>query len=290
MAGILLPQDAYNLVKAIKENVDLDLEIHSHYTSGVASMMYLKAIEAGADIIDTAISPFAMGTSQPATESMAATLINSGYDTNLDLKALTEISDYFKEIKEKYIKNGMLNYKVTSVDPNALIYQVPGGMLSNLLSQLKLQQMEDKYEEVLKEVPRVREDLGYPPLVTPMSQMVGTQAVMNVIMGERYKMVPKEIKDYVKGQYGKSPAQINPEVISKIIGNDKPITCRPADLIEPQFEKFKDEIKEFATSKEDILSYALFPEVAKKFLEDKWSKKYKIETTLYNSKDCTHPV
>ena len=184
----------------------------------------------------------------------------------------------------------MLNYKVTSVDPNALIYQVPGGMLSNLLSQLKLQQMEDKYEEVLKEVPRVREDLGYPPLVTPMSQMVGTQAVMNVIMGERYKMVPKEIKDYVKGQYGKSPAQINPEVISKIIGNDKPITCRPADLIEPQFEKFKDEIKEFATSTEDILSYALFPEVAKKFLEDKWSKKYKIETTLYNSKDCTHPV
>ena len=290
MAGILLPQDAYNLVKAIKENVDLDLEIHSHYTSGVASMMYLKAIEAGADIIDTAISPFAMGTSQPATESMAATLINSGYDTNLDLKALTEISDYFKEIKEKYIKNGMLNYKVTSVDPNALIYQVPGGMLSNLLSQLKLQQMEDKYEEVLKEVPRVREDLGYPPLVTPMSQMVGTQAVMNVIMGERYKMVPKEIKDYVKGQYGKSPAQINPEVISKIIGNDKSITCRPADLIEPQFEKFKDEIKEFATSTEDILSYALFPEVAKKFLEDKWSKKYKIETTLYNSKDCTHPV
>jgi len=290
MAGILLPQDAYNLVKAIKENVDLDLEIHSHYTSGVASMMYLKAIEAGADIIDTAISPFAMGTSQPATESMVATLINSEYDTNLNLKTLAEISDYFKNIKDKYIKNGMLNYKVTSVDPNALIYQVPGGMLSNLLSQLKLQQMEDKYEEVLKEVPKVREDLGYPPLVTPMSQMVGTQAVMNVIMGERYKMVPKEIKDYVKGQYGQSPAEIKPEVMRRIIGEEKPITCRPADLIQPQFEKFKDEIKEFASSTEDILSYAVFPEVAKKFLEDKWSKKYKIETSLYNSKDCTHPV
>ena len=290
MAGILLPQDAYDLVKAIKSNIDLDLEIHSHYTSGVASMMYLKAIEAGADIIDTAISPFAMGTSQPATESMVATLENCGYETGLELKKLAEISDYFKDIKEKYIKNGMLNYKVTSVDPNALIYQVPGGMLSNLLSQLKLQQMEDKYEEVLKEVPRVREDLGYPPLVTPMSQMIGTQAVMNVIMGERYKMIPKEIKEYVKGQYGRSPSKINEEIVKKIIGEEKPITCRPADLIEPQFNKFKDEIKEFATSTEDILSYALFPEVAKKFLEEKWSKKYKIETSLYNSKDCTHPV
>ncbi len=290
MAGILLPQDAYDLVKAIKSNIDLDLEIHSHYTSGVASMMYLKAIEAGADIIDTAISPFAMGTSQPATESMVATLENCGYETGLELKKLAEISDYFKDIKEKYIKNGMLNYKVTSVDPNALIYQVPGGMLSNLLSQLKLQQMEDKYEEVLKEVPRVREDLGYPPLVTPMSQMIGTQAVMNVIMGERYKMIPKEIKEYVKGQYGRSPSKINEEIVKKIIGEEKPITCRPADLIEPQFNKFKDEIKEFATSTEDILSYALFPEVAKKFLEERWSKKYKIETSLYNSKDCTHPV
>ncbi len=290
MAGILLPQDAYDLVKAIKSNIDLDLEIHSHYTSGVASMMYLKAIEAGADIIDTAISPFAMGTSQPATESMVATLENCGYETGLELKKLAEISDYFKDIKEKYIKNGMLNYKVTSVDPNALIYQVPGGMLSNLLSQLKLQQMEDKYEEVLKEVPRVREDLGYPPLVTPMSQMIGTQAVMNVIMGERYKMIPKEIKEYVKGQYGRSPSKINEEIVKKIIGEEKPITCRPANLIEPQFNKFKDEIKEFATSTEDILSYALFPEVAKKFLEEKWSKKYKIETSLYNSKDCTHPV
>ena len=290
MAGIILTQDAYDLVKAIKSNIDFDLEIHSHYTSGVASMMYLKAIEAGADIIDTAISPFAMGTSQPATESMVATLENCGYETGLELKKLAEISDYFKDIKEKYIKNGMLNYKVTSVDPNALIYQVPGGMLSNLLSQLKLQQMEDKYEEVLKEVPRVREDLGYPPLVTPMSQMIGTQAVMNVIMGERYKMIPKEIKEYVKGQYGRSPSKINEEIVKKIIGEEKPITCRPADLIEPQFNKFKDEIKEFATSTEDILSYALFPEVAKKFLEEKWSKKYKIETSLYNSKDCTHPV
>ena len=290
MAGILLPQDAYDLVKAIKSDIDLDLEVHSHYTSGVASMMYLKAIEAGADIIDTAISPFAMGTSQPATESMVATLENCGYDTGLELKKLAEISDYFKDIKEKYIKNGMLNSKVTSVDPNALIYQVPGGMLSNLLSQLKLQQMEDKYEEVLREVPRVREDLGYPPLVTPMSQMIGTQAVMNVIMGERYKMVPKEIKEYVKGQYGKSPSEINEQIIKKIIGDEKPITCRPADLIKPQFNQFKEEIKEFATSTEDILSYALFPEVAKKFLEDKWSKKYKIETSLYNSKDFTHPV
>ncbi len=290
MAGILLPSDAYNLVKVIKDNVDLDLQIHSHYTSGVASMMYLKAIEAGADIIDTAISPFAMGTSQPATESMAATLINMGYEVNLNLKILTEISDYFKEIKEKYIKNGMLNNKVTSVDPNALIYQVPGGMLSNLLSQLKLQQMEDRYEEVLREVPKVREELGYPPLVTPMSQMIGTQAVMNVIMKERYKMVPKEIKEYVRGQYGNPPAKINSEVIKKIIGDEEPITCRPADLIEPQFEIIKDKIKEFATSTEEVLSYALFPDVTKKFLEDKWSKKYKLETAIYNSKDCIHPV
>lgn len=290
MAGILLPQDAYELVSTLKSNLDIDIELHSHYTSGVASMMYLKGIEAGADIIDTAISPFAMGTSQPATESMVATLQNSGYQVNVNLKILSEISEYFKVIKEKYVSNGMLNHKVASVDPNALIYQVPGGMLSNLLSQLKLQKMEDKYEEVLREVPKVREDLGYPPLVTPMSQMVGTQAVMNVIMGERYKMVPKEIKDYVKGLYGKPPAPINEEIRKKIIGDDEVIQGRPADLLSPQFDRFKDEIKEYAESDEDILSYALFPEVAKSFLEKKWAEKYKIETSVYNSKDSTHPV
>ncbi|MBP2028188.1 oxaloacetate decarboxylase alpha subunit [Acetoanaerobium pronyense] len=290
MAGILLPQDAFDLVKALKENVDLELEVHSHYTSGVASMMYLKAIEAGADIIDTAVSPFAMGTSQPPTESMVATLLNSGYDVDVDLKVVSEIADYFKVLKEKYVSNGMLNHKVASVDPNALIYQVPGGMLSNLLSQLKGQNMEEKYEDVLREVPKVREELGFPPLVTPLSQMVGTQAVMNVVTGERYKLVPKEIKDYVKGLYGKSPAEINEEVKTKIIGQDEVITCRPADLIEPQFDKIKNEIKEFATTDEDILSYALFPDVSKKFLEGKWAEKYKIEGTLYNSEDVTHPV
>lgn len=290
MAGILLPQDAFELVSTLKSNLDIDIELHSHYTSGVASMMYLKGIEAGADIIDTAISPFAMGTSQPATESMVATLQNSGYQVNVNLKILSEISEYFKEIKEKYVSNGMLNHKVASVDPNALIYQVPGGMLSNLLSQLKLQKMEDKYEEVLREVPKVREDLGYPPLVTPMSQMVGTQAVMNVIMGERYKMVPKEIKDYVKGLYGKPPAPISDEIRTKIIGEDDVIKGRPADLLSPQFDKFKEEIKEYADSDEDILSYALFPEVAKSFLEKRWADKYKIETSVYNSNDSTHPV
>ncbi len=267
MSGLLLPQMAKDLSIAIKKEIDLPLEIHSHDTTGMAAMNYLAAIEGGADIIDTAISPFASGTSQPATESLVAALANTPMTTGLSLDALSEIGDYFLPIKEKYLENGGLNPKVLSVDVKALKYQVPGGMLSNLLGQLKAQNALDKYGEVLEEVPRVRADLGYPPLVTPTSQMVGTQAVINVITGERYKMIPKEIKAYVKGFYGKPTVEIAPEIVEKIIGNDEQITCRPADMIEPQLDKFKAEIGAQAQSIEDVLSYAIFPAVAKQYFE-----------------------
>jgi oxaloacetate decarboxylase alpha subunit len=271
MAGILTPYSAYELVKRLKQAVKIPIGLHSHCTSGIASMTYLKAIEAGVDIIDTAISPFSEGTSQPPTESIALTLKESPRDPKLDIKLLGEIADYFKPIKEKYRENGILHPKVMDVEPKTITYQVPGGMLSNLLSQLKAQGAESKYEEVLKEIPRVREDLGFPPLVTPLSQMVGTQAVFNVLSGERYKMVPKEIKEYVRGLYGKSPAPIKDEIIKKIIGDAEIITQRPADLIEPQMEKYEKEIGDLATSLEDVLSYAVFPQVAKKFFEDRLS-------------------
>jgi oxaloacetate decarboxylase alpha subunit len=221
------------------------------------------------DIIDTAISPFAEGTSQPCTESLAVVFKDGERNPGLNLEVLNEVAAYFRPIKQKYLDNGILNPKVMETEPKTLIYQVPGGMLSNLLSQLKAQNSGDKYEEVLKEIPKVREDLGFPPLVTPLSQMVGTQAVFNILVGERYKVIPKEIKDYVKGFYGKSPVPISEEIRKKIIGNEQSIGVRPADLLEPGFEKAKEEIGDLAKSDEDVLSYALFPQVAKKFLEEK---------------------
>lgn len=271
MAGLLLPYDAYELVKAIKANVDLPLELHTHYTSGVASMTYLKAIEAGVDIVDCAMSPLALGTSQPATEPMVASLQGTEYDTGLDLNLLTEIADYFKPLREKYLANKLMNPKVMGVDVNTLKYQVPGGMLSNLVSQLSQAGKLDQLEDVLKEVPRVREDMGFPPLVTPSSQIVGTQAVMNVIAGERYKMVPVESKDIVRGKYGQTPAPISEEIRTKIIGDEEPITCRPADNIAPELPSLREECSKmpegWIQQDEDILTYALFPKVAPKFFE-----------------------
>ncbi|WFD11643.1 oxaloacetate decarboxylase subunit alpha [Tepidibacter hydrothermalis] len=267
MAGILTPYNAYELIKNIKENTNLEINLHTHCTSGVASMTYMKAVEAGVDIIDTSISPFSMGTSQPPTESMAITFKDSIRDPKLNMKALEEIAEYFKPIKQKYIDEKILNTKVLGTEPKTLTYQVPGGMLSNLLSQLQMQNAQDKYEEVLKEVPKVRADLGYPPLVTPLSQMVGTQAVFNVLTKERYKLVPKEIKDYVKGFYGRSPAPIDEDIKNKIIGNEKMITVRPADLLKDGFEVMKEEIKDLAKSEEDVLSYSLFPQVTTEFLK-----------------------
>ena len=266
MAGNLTPQDAYDLVSGIKAAVDVPLEVHTHATAGIAEMTYLKSVEAGCDIIDTCISSFSGGTSQPATESMSIALEGLGYDTGLDLEKLNAIAEHFNGVRDKFRAAGTLNPKVKDTSPKALVYQVPGGMLSNLLSQLTEQGNADKYEEVLAEVPRVRADMGYPPLVTPLSQMVGTQALMNVIAGERYKLIPKEIKDYVAGQYGKAPVAISEEIREKIIGDEKPITCRPADLIEPQLPKLREEIADYAKSEEDVLSYALFPQQARDFL------------------------
>ncbi|SCZ01433.1 oxaloacetate decarboxylase subunit alpha [Alkaliphilus peptidifermentans] len=290
MSGILTPYVAYDLVKEMKQVISVPIQLHSHYSSGIASMTYLKAIEAGVDVVDTAISPMAMGTSQPPTEPLVATLQGTPYDTGMDLEALNEITEYYKPLRDKYLDKKLIDPKVMGVDINTLVYQVPGGMLSNLISQLKQQNKMDKLDEVLAEVPRVREDLGYPPLVTPMSQMVGTQAVFNVIIGERYKMVPKEIKDYVKGLYGQTTTPIAVDIKEKIIGKDEIITCRPADLIEPQLDKLKLEMKEYLEQEEDVLSYALFPQVAMTFFKERWSQKYKIETTLYNETEKTHPV
>lgn len=266
MAGVLTPQTGYELVSRIKDAVDLPLEVHTHATSGIAEMTYLKVAEAGADIIDTAISSFAGGTSQPATESVAIALEDCGFATGLDLQKVAEIAEHFNPVRDRFREEGLLNPKVKDIEPKTLIYQVPGGMLSNLLSQLTEQGLQDKYEEVLSEVPKVRADLGYPPLVTPLSQMVGTQALMNVISGERYKLVPSEIKDYVKGLYGQSPAPISEEIKETIIGDAEVITVRPADLLAPQLPAFKEEIAEYAKSEEDVLMYALFPQQAQDFL------------------------
>ena len=265
MAGVLTPQTGFELVSRIKDRIDLPLEVHTHATSGISEMTYLKVAEAGADIIDTAISSFSSGTSQPATESMALALEEKGFDTGLRMGKVSEIADYFNPIRDRFREEGILNPKVKDIEPKTLIYQVPGGMLSNLLSQLTEQEMQDKYEEV-SEVPKVRADLGYPPLVTPLSQMVGTQALMNVISKERYKLVPSEIKDYVRGLYGRPPAPIEETVKEKIIGDDAVISVRPADLIPPQLPQFHEEIKEYAQSEEDVLMYALFPQQAKDFL------------------------
>jgi len=290
MAGLLLPYAAYDLVKALKENINIPIQLHTHYTSGVASMTYLKAIEAGVDVVDCAISPMAMGTSQPPTEPLVATLQGTPYDTGYDLNLLTEIAAYFRPLREKYLTSGLLSTKVMGVDVNTLKYQVPGGMLSNLVSQLKQANKEDKFEEVLQEIPRVRKDFGYPPLVTPTSQIVGTQAVMNVITGERYKMVPKESKALVKGEYGKTPAPISKEIQDLILKGEEPITCRPADLIKPELESIRNEIKEYIEQDEDVLTYALFPQVALNFFKYRQAQKYKIDSGLVDYENQTHPI
>jgi oxaloacetate decarboxylase alpha subunit len=290
MSGILLPYVAYDLVKDLKSAVDVPIEVHSHFTSGIANQTYMKAIEAGADIVDTAISPLGNGTSQPATEPMIASLEGTEYYPDIDFDLLLEVTEYFKGLRDKYTKAGLLDAKVLNVDVNTLKYQVPGGMLSNLVSQLKAQGKEDLYDEVLKEIPRVREELGYPPLVTPMSQMVGTTALFNVITGERYKMVPTETKNYVKGLYGRPPASISDEIRKKIIGDDQVFEGRPADMLEPQLDNYRNEIKEYIEQDEDVLSYALFPQVAIPFFKQRLAAKYKIETDLLDQENQTHPV
>jgi len=273
MSGILLPNVAYKLVSELKSILNIPLELHTHSTAGMAGMSVLKAIEAGVDIIDTAISPFGGGTSQPPTESIVRALQGTEYDTGLNLELLKEVEEYFKPIRKKYIDNGILNPKALEIEPNIVEYQLPGGMLSNLLFQLKAQNAQDKYEDVLREIPKVRKDLGYPPLVTPMSQMVGTQAVFNVLTGNRYKIIPKEIKDYVKGMYGKSPVPISDEIKKIIIGDEKIFTGRPADLIKDEYDLMKKEIGNLAKSDEDILTYACFPQIAKDYLKKKYFEK-----------------
>ncbi len=271
MANLLLPFDAYSLVKKLKENVSVPIHLHTHNTTGTGDMTYLMAAQAGVDIVDCALSPMANGTAQPATEALVATLKGTVRDTGLDLEKLSDVATHFRSVADKMKAEGTLDPKVLNVDTKTLIYQVPGGMLSNMLSQLKQAGKEDKYYDVLAEVPRVRKDFGYPPLVTPTSQIVGTQAVMNVIAGERYKMVPKESKALLRGEYGRLPAEVNEDVRKKAIGEDEIITCRPADLIEPELEKYKAEMQEKGIGKcdEDVLSYALFPQVAEKFLKER---------------------
>ena len=290
MAGLLLPYTAYDLVKALKENISLPIQLHTHYTAGTASMSYMKGAEAGVDVLDCALSPFSQGTSQPPTESIVAALKGTQYDTGLDVAKINEVSEIFKVVREKYLKSGLLNTKVMGVDINALIYQVPGGMLSNLVNQMKEAGKENQLQDVLNEVPAVREDFGFPPLVTPTSQIVGTQAVMNVIAGERYKMVPKESRDLVAGKYGKTPVAIKQEIIDKILKGEKPITHRPADDIPPALEETKNEMKEYFEQDEDVLTYAMFPKVAKDFFEYRRALKYKLDKELTDMEDKVHPV
>ena len=273
MANLLLPYQAYSLIKKLKEAVKCPIHLHTHNTTGTGDMTLLMAAQAGVDIVDTALSPFANGTANPATEALVATLQGTERDTGLDLTKLAEAAKHFRSVADEMKASGTLDPKVLSVDTKTLIYQVPGGMLSNMISQLKQAGKEDKYYDVLAEVPKVREDFGYPPLVTPTSQIVGTQAVMNVISGERYKMVPKESKGLLRGEYGTLPAKVNEDVRKKCIGDDKVISCRPADLIEPELEKYKQEAGELARCEEDVLSYALFPQVASKFLKEKYAIK-----------------
>lgn len=290
MAGLLVPYEAERLVKALKACTTLPIQLHTHYTSGVASMTYLKAVEAGCDIIDTAMSPLAMGTSQPATEVLVETFKGTPYDTGINQEVLNDITEYFRPMREKALESGLMNTKVLSVDINTLRYQVPGGMLSNLVSQLKGQNAEDKYYEVLKEIPRVRADFGYVPLVTPSSQIVGTQAVLNVLAGERYKMVSKESKDMVRGKYGSTPVPIKKEVIKKIIGDEKPITCRPADLLQPELKTLEKEMAMYKKQDEDVLSYALFPQVAMDFFKYREAQEKKIDLTVADKKNKAYPV
>ena len=290
MAGLLTPYAATELVNALREGTDIPIEMHTHCTSGVAQMTYLKSVEAGADIIDTAISPLSMGTSQPPTEVMVETFKGTEYDTGLDMKALKEVADYFKPYREECLENGLLSPKVMGVNINTLLYQVPGGMLSNLVSQLDEMGASDKFEEVLEEVPRVRKDFGEPPLVTPSSQIVGTQAVLNVVMGERYKMINQQAKDLLAGKYGQTVKPFNEEVQKKAIGDEKPITCRPADLLEPALPKYEEEIKQWKQQDEDVLTYALFPEVAKDFFEYREAQASKIDPKKMDKENGAYPV
>lgn len=290
MSGLLTPYEAYDLVKALKESTKLPIDIHTHYTSGVASMTLLKAIEAGADIIDTAISPLALGTSQPATEVLVQTLKGTPYDTGLDIEKLSEIAKYFTKIREKYIANGLLSPKLLGVNINTLRYQVPGGMLSNLLKQLTEAHKEDLLPDVLEEVARVRKDFGEPPLVTPSSQIVGTQAVMNVLMRQRYKMVPKESRKLVMGEFGQSVRPVDPEIQRQIIGDETPITCRPADLIPPQLPKFEEEVGPWKQQEEDVLSYALFPQVALDFFKYRQAQQSGVDMNKADTANGVYPV
>lgn len=288
MAGLLLPYKAEELVKELKATVDIPIQLHTHYTSGVASMTYMKAVEAGVDVIDTAISPFSMGTSQPATEVMVETFKNTPYDTGLDQKLLAEIADYFRPIRDEALDSGLLNPKNLGVNIKTLLYQVPGGMLSNLTSQLESQHAADKYYEVLEEVPKVRKDLGECPLVTPSSQIVGTQAVFNVITGERYKMVTEETKEILEGKYGATVKPFNPEVQKKCIGDKKPITCRYADMIEDELPEFEKEVEAYKEQDEDVLSYALFPQVATEYFKYRDAQEKKIDVNEGNEE--AYPV
>ncbi|MFQ9388097.1 MAG: oxaloacetate decarboxylase subunit alpha [Coprococcus sp.] len=290
MAGLLVPYEAEALVKALKASTKLPIQLHTHYTSGVASMTYMKAVEAGCDIIDTAMSPLALGTSQPATEVMCETFRATPFDTGLDQKLLAEIADYFRPIQEEALKSGLLNPKVLGVNIKTLMYQVPGGMLSNLVSQLKDAHAEDKYYDVLEEIPRVRKDFGEPPLVTPSSQIVGTQAVLNVLMGERYKMITKESKALLHGEYGQTVKPFNPEVQKKACGDETPITCRPADLLKPELKEMEKEVARYKQQDEDVLSYALFPQVAVDFFKYREAQQEKVDPTRADTKAGAYPV
>lgn len=290
MAGLLVPYAAEELIGALKSATKLPIELHTHYTSGVASMTCLKAVETGCDIIDTAISPFALGTSQPATEVLVETFKNTPYDTGLDQQKLAEIAEYFRPMRDECLEKGLLNPKVLGVDIKTLLYQVPGGMLSNMISQLKEQNAEDKYEEVLKEIPRVRKDLGDPPLVTPSSQIVGTQAVFNVLMGERYKVATKETKAVLRGEYGQTVKPFDPEIVKQVIGDEKVITCRPADLLEPELHKIEAEMSQWKEQDEDVLSYALFPQVAVDFFKYRQAQKTKVDPKAADTQTGSYPV
>ncbi len=290
MAGLLVPYKATELLQALKEGTNLPIDLHTHYTSGVASMTYLKAVEAGCDIIDTAISPLSMGTSQPATEVMVETFKGTPYDTGLDQNVLAEIADYFRPLRDEWLDSGLLSPKVMGVDIKTLIYQVPGGMLSNMVSQLKDMHAEDKYYDVLKEIPEVRKDFGECPLVTPSSQIVGTQAVLNVISGERYKTTTKETKAVLAGEYGQPIKPFNKEVQKKVIGDKEPITCRYADLLEPELEKLEKEIAQYKQQDEDVLTYALFPQVAIDFFKYRDAQQKKVDVQAADSEAKAYPV
>ncbi len=291
MAGLLVPYKATELVEAMKDATSLPIQLHTHYTSGVASMTYLKAVEAGVDVIDTAMSPFALGTSQPATEVMVETFKGTPYDTGFDQNLLAEIADYFRPIRDNALESGLLNPKNLGVNIKTLLYQVPGGMLSNLTSQLKEQGAADKFYEVLEEVPRVRKDLGEPPLVTPSSQIVGTQAVFNVIMGERYKMATKETKDVLSGKYGATIKPFDEDVKKKVLGeNPEIITCRPADLIPDELDTLRGEMAQWSQQDEDVLSYALFPQVATEFFKYREAQQTKIDPKAADTENGSYPV